>query len=410
MFGEDRLEGLEYLPEPEDVRILSAVDSSVVSHDNEWRSNVMGHSPNIVRPVMRTRRRITPFGTIITIAFIGLLLVFAYRMDLLFVELPPPTSEWAFEQTGVRDFQDEGYTGEGVRICLVDTGVSVEHDSLSGMSLVWKDFVSNSDTPKDYGGNPHGTMMVGILASSGHQIGVTPNATIGMAASLSSNSDGENVGDSRVVARAIDWCRTDFQAHIISLSLGGKEDFTAREGATVSAVRQAIDSGIFVVSAAGNDGGPDDDGDVASPAHLEDVITVGALTRDIVKWDNTSVGSLSDSDGENRSWPNQKPEVSAPGFQIVSTGTENNWYLYSGTSDATVFVSGALALIIEANPFLMQNGVSPDIDCLMDLKNALANSSMAIDSNNHSPYTGYGSLNVVEWNKEFRLTQTCYVA
>ena len=113
-----------------------------------------------------------------------------------------------------------------------------------------------------------------------------------MAASLSSNSDGESVGDSRVVAKFIDWCRTDFQAHIISLSLGGKEDFTAREDATVSAVRQAIDSGIFVVSAAGNIGGPGDDGDVASQAHLEDVITVGALTRDIVKWDNTSIGSL----------------------------------------------------------------------------------------------------------------------
>ena len=370
----------------------------------------MGHSPNIVRPVIKNRRRITPFGTIITITFIGLLFVFTYRMDFLFVELPPPTSEWAFEQTGIRDFQDEGYTGEGVRICLVDTGVSVAHDSLSDIDLVWRDFVSDSDTPKDYGGNPHGTMMVGILASTGHQIGVSPNATIGMAASLSSNTEGENVGDSRIVARAIDWCRTDFQANIISLSLGGKEDFTAREGATVSAVRQALDSGIFVVSAAGNDGGPDDDGDVASPAHLDEVITVGALTREIVKWDNTSMGSEVNSNGVNRSWPNQKPEVSAPGFQIVSTGTENNWYLSSGTSDATVFVSGALALVIEANPFLMDNNRDSEIDCLLDLKHALANSSVPLSSEIHNSYSGYGSLDVGAWNEEFRLSQTCYIA
>lgn len=409
MFGDDRLEGLEYLPEPTDSRILSAVDSTVVDHDTEWRSAVMGYSPDVVRPVSKIRRKITPLGSIITICFIGLLFVLAYRMDLLLVQLPPPTSEWAFESTGIRDFQDEGYSGEGVRICMVDTGVSLEHESLEDMDVVWRDFVSDSTEPTDYGATPHGTMMVGILASNYHQLGVSPNATIGMAASLSSNEDGDNVGDSRLVAEAIDWCREDFQANIISLSLGGKEDFTTREGATVSAVRQAIDSGIFVVSAAGNDGGGDDDGDVASPAHLDDVITVGALTKDEVKWENSSIGSLQDSNGELRQWPNQKPEVSAPGYQIVSTGDNNDWYVSSGTSDATVFVSGALALVIEANPVLLENRNSADIDCLSDLKMSLANSSRSLGGGEHDQFTGYGILDVGAWSTEFRLTQTCFV-
>ena len=410
MFGEDRLEGLEYLPEPTDSRILSAVDATVVNHDIEWRSEVMGYSPDVVGPVSKIRRRITPLGSIITICFIGLLFVIAYRMDLLLVQLPPPTSEWAFESTGIRDFQDDGYSGEGVRICMVDTGVSLEHDSLENIDVVWKDFVSNSDEPIDYGATPHGTMMVGILASDSHQLGVSPNATIGMAASLSSNEDGDNVGDSSLVAKAIDWCREDFQANIISLSLGGKEDFTTREGATVSAVRQAIDSGIFVVAAAGNDGGGGDDGDVASPAHLDDVITVGALTKGEVKWENSSIGSLQDSNGELREWPNQKPEVSAPGYQIVSTGDRNDWYVSSGTSDATVFVSGALALVIESNPFLLQNRNSGDMDCLSDLKMSLANSSRALGEAEHDQFTGYGILDVGAWNTEFRQTQTCFIS
>ena len=138
MFGDDRLEGLEYLPEPTDSRILSAVDSTVVDHDTEWRSAVMGYSPDVVRPVSKIRSKITPLGSIITICFIGLLFVLAYRMDLLLVQLPPPTSEWAFESTGIRDFQDEGYSGEGVRICMVDTGLSLEHESLEDMDVVWK--------------------------------------------------------------------------------------------------------------------------------------------------------------------------------------------------------------------------------------------------------------------------------
>ena len=62
----DRLEGLEYLPEPTDSRILSAVDSTVVDHDTEWRSAVMGYSPDVVRPVSKIRRKITPLGSIIT--------------------------------------------------------------------------------------------------------------------------------------------------------------------------------------------------------------------------------------------------------------------------------------------------------------------------------------------------------
>ena len=78
---------------------------------------------------------------------------------------------------------------------------------------------------------------------------------------------GGNSGDERTVAEAIRWCQDTFEADIISLSLGGEQNLDAnREGATASATRRAVDSGIFVVAAAGNDGGVGDDGLVSVPA------------------------------------------------------------------------------------------------------------------------------------------------
>ena len=142
---------------------------------------------------------------------------------------------------------------------------------------------------------------------------------------------------------------------------------------------------------------------------MDDVITVGALTKGEAKWENSSIGSLQGSEGELRTWPNQKPEVSAPGYQIVSTGDNNDWYVSSGTSDATVFVSGALALVLEANPFLLENRNSADIECLSDLKMSLANSSRSLGGGEHDQFTGYGILDVGAWSTEFRLTQTCFV-
>ena len=173
-----------------------------------------------------------------------------------------------------------------------------------------------------------------------------------MAAALSADGD-NNTGSETRVGDAIRWCIFDFEADIISLSLGGEQDQSAsREGPAVSATRQAIDEGIFVIAAAGNDGGSADDGFVSAPGNVNLAITVGASNRDGSVWSQSSMGELVDSNGNPRIFPHQKPELTAPGVGIVSTGKNNQWYSSSGTSDATVFVAGALALILEAHPEL----------------------------------------------------------
>jgi subtilisin family serine protease len=158
------------------------------------------------------------------------------------------------------------------------------------------------------------------------------------------------------------------------------------------------------VAAAGNDG-LDDDGDVASPGSVELAISVGATTREGAVWANSSSGSLTDKNGESRAHPHMKPEVVAPGERIVSTGEDNLWYSSSGSSDATVFVTGALALILEDQPRLKpQSG--GDSSCLVEVKRALLE-SLGEGDGVHDLRRGYGLLSASAWLEEARDIPSC---
>ena len=106
-----------------------------------------------------------------------------------------------------------------------------------------------------------------------------------------------------------------------------------------------------------------------------------------------------------RDHPHMKPEVVAPGVRIISTGEDNLWYSSSGSSDATVFVTGALALILEDQPHLkaQPNGNS---SCLVEVKRALAD-SLANGGDDHDPRGGYGLLDASLWLAEARAISAC---
>ena len=357
---------VEYLPEPSDRRIVSAVDPTVIGFQNEWRSEIMGWAPYEVEPVVRPRRRTFRHLEWLCLRCSSRRVCSCGRTSGLW-ELPLPESEWAFEDTSIRTLQESGLTGEGVRVCMVDTGIDGTHEAFSSSQIEFKDLVGTSRVPVDYGAVAHGTLMAGLLLSTSHCPGAAPNASFAMVAALRDNGEGENTGLDSDVADAIRWCQFEFNADIISLSLGGSDDSETTEGGSSSATRQATDAGI-VIAAAGNDGL--DDGDVASPGSVDLAISVGATTRAGTLWSNTSIGSPLDREGQERQSPHLKPEVVAPGERIISTGEDNLWYSSSGTSDATVFVTGALAPILEDQPWLkpQQGGNS---SCLIQVKQAL---------------------------------------
>ena len=399
------LRDVEYLPEPTDRRIVSAVDPTVVGFQNEWRSEIMGWAPYEVEPVVRQRRRPLTVPGMVAFALLVSASLLMWQNQWIVIDLPLPESEWAFEDTSLRDLQQAGLSGEGVRVCMVDTGVDASHEAFSTSQIEFKDLVGTSRTPIDYGAVSHGTLMAGLLLSTSHQTGAAPNASFAMVAALSDNGGGENTGLDNDVADAIRWCQFEFEADIISLSLGGSEPRGGSEGGSSSATRQATDAGVYVVAAAGNDG-MDDDGDVASPGSVALAISVGASSKTGALWSNTSTGSAYDRDGVERQTPHLKPEVVAPGERVISTGEDNLWYSSSGTSDATVFVAGALALILEDLPWLKPQP-GGNASCLIEVKQALVDSMSESGVPEHDARGGYGALDAEAWHQSALRIRDC---
>jgi len=400
------LDSVELLPEPDDDRILSAIDPSVVGFQDEWRSEVTGWAPMVAKPIHRVRGRRFLFTNLALFAILASLMLWVWQSGYMFIDIPPPKSEWAIEQAGFNDDVLDGLTGKGVRVCIVDTGIDISHSAFEGFQVVFNDMISNSASPVDYGVIAHGTLMAGILISQFHQMGVASGITLGVVAALDDDGTGMNTAGEQTISDAIEWCIEQFSADIISLSLGGTQsDSMTREGPSVSSTRKALDRGIFVVAAAGNDGGNGDDGRVSVPSNVPLAISVGASSQGGDLWDNSSKGNQVTFDGEQRLHPNQKPEIIAPGVGIISTGAEDSWFSSSGTSDSTVFVTGALALILEDQPQL-RSSATQDSSCIGEVKQSLRLS--ASDSiYQHDDSLGYGNLDAGAWLEEVRKMPNC---
>jgi len=401
----EEMDGVDYLPEPSDPRMLSAVDPSIAGWQDQYRSQVVGWEPLPVPMTQAPRRVIHRTTGVWVVAIIVASLFVLWNTQSPITELSYPDSEWAWKDSGLRELQASNLSGNGVKVCIVDTGIDVKHPDLESTDLKFKDFVGQSTEPVDYGSSFHGTMMAGILVADGHIKGAAPNVSLSVAAALQSDNNGENTGDENVVAAAIEWCWEQQNADIISLSLGG--DAMAGSQSTYSAVELALEKGVFVIAAAGNDGGEDDDGFVATPSNVPLAIAVGALDEEGKMWPSSSKGNQNLQQVTRKS-PNQKPEIVAPGVEIISTGPSSSYYLSSGTSDATVFVTGVVALMIEKYPELRRanaNGTS----CIELVKHAIANSSDTVAGQQlpHDDWAGYGSLNSPNLLSEVGRTLPC---
>ena len=400
---------LEYLPEPEDPRMLTAIDPDAPGYPPEAYGASIEQAEAWRQATNENLRRATPrpWGITAALCIVAALLLTYPQFSSYFVGALTPNSNWAYEDTNIYTLQDDlGLTGNGVLVCIVDTGIEVTHPDLANANLVrYRDFVGGDDqTIQDRGEDRHGTMMAGILVADGEYRGAAPN--VGLVVAVALNSEGSTESES-TVADAIEWCWNDMEVDIISLSLGGDPDPENPLGSmTADAVSDALDHGVFVVAAAGNSGGAGTEiTDVSIPANVDGVIAVGAVNRDGTLWERTATGSETEgSEGDTRVEPNQKPEVTAPGVGIISTSDPSLAIPYSassGTSDSTVFVTGALALILERHGDALSIGNTPrsGIDLV---KQALANSCQThpLQGEEHHPRWGYGTLDALAWERE----------
>ena len=395
------IDRLELMPEPEDPRLLTTVDPRAPGYPGSAYGITDEEARRLRWPLDPLKEALWPWGAVFfSIGTVALLLAWPFVDSYLTPLLPD--SEWAYETTGIRELQDGGLTGEGVSVCIVDTGLDILHPDLSDINIAgFRDFFDESNQEiKDIGSEYRGTMMVGILASNGTFLGAAPEASISIALAL--GPEGSS-GQQDRVSLAIRWCRITQEADIISLSLGSDPgQGMGIETETVTSVQEALDEGIFVIAAAGNTGA--DSSDVSVPANIEGVIAVGAYRSSGTIWPDSASGSDIDPyTGQSREYPHQKPEIIAPGVNIFSTASTelDPPYAYSsGTSDSTVFVTGALALILEqfGDEIAGEDGKIDSEEMAM-VKRALANSANQESSSvgNHSSRLGYGSLNAMEW-------------
>ncbi len=203
------------------------------------------------------------------------------------------TSVPQINATAVWQLQDANgnpVTGKGVVVAILDTGVDYTHPDLGGCKgfgckvIDGYDFVNDDWDPMDNDG--HGTMVAGIIAASGALKGVAPDAELLVYKVLEPSEDGPASGDTSDVIAGIGDAIKD-GADIICMSLGGELDRT--DDALASAVNRAVESGVIVVAAAGNDGPYI--GTIYSPASYENVIAVGSVGTDTMKQFNLEVVS-----------------------------------------------------------------------------------------------------------------------
>ena len=261
-------------------------------------------------------------------------------------------------------WQPLGNRGEGVTVCIIDTGIDSDHPDFAGRIGLTKDF-SGKGSVED--GNGHGTHVASTVAgtgaaSNGKYVGVAPAASLMVAKALS-DAGGGRMSD---VMAGVEWAVQN-GAQILNLSLGSDGSSDGRD-ALSTMCNAAVDAGKVVVVAAGN-AGPGAN-TVGSPGAAEKPITVGASTDTDGMANFSSRGPTADG--------RVKPDISAPGSKIVAaraTGTsmgtpvDDKYTSAQGTSMATPHVAGLCALILKANPRLTPAEVKRILrDTCIDLK------------------------------------------
>ncbi|MBN3939239.1 S8 family peptidase [Nostoc sp. NMS9] len=259
-------------------------------------------------------------------------------------------NNWGADLVKAPEVWAQGYTGRGVVVAVVDTGVDYNHEDLTnniwtntkeiagngidddGNGYIddnygWNFADKNNNTLDD---NGHGTHVSGTIAGENNNYGVTGiayDAKIMPVKALDSSGSGSYSSISKGIRYAV-----DNGANVINLSLGGGSSNRTLE----SAIDYASSKGVIVVMAAGNDGGssPEYPARYASKSG----IAVGAVDK------NNNLADFS-----NRSGTNEIAYVTAPGVKVYSSVPNNQYATYSGTSMAAPHVAGIVALMLSAN-------------------------------------------------------------
>ncbi|MFI9807865.1 S8 family peptidase [Streptomyces sp. NPDC052301] len=240
-----------------------------------------------------------------------------------------------------------GYTGKGVKVAVLDTGVDTRHPDLKDQVVESKNFSAATDATDHFG---HGTHVASIVAgtgakSGGKYKGVAPDAKILNGKVLDDGGSGDDSG----ILAGMEWAASQ-GASVVNLSLGGY-DSPGIDPLEAEVNKLSADKGILFAIAAGNDGPQS----IGSPGSADAALTVGAVDK---KDKLAAFSSTGPRVGDGAI----KPDVTAPGVDITAAaakgsvidqevGEKPEGYLtISGTSMATPHVAGAAAILKQEHP------------------------------------------------------------
>jgi subtilisin family serine protease len=321
--------------------------------------------------------------------------------------------------------------GQGLKIGIIDDGIDQAHPYFepSGFSypagfpkgntkyttpkvIVARAFPSPSthwryaNTPFDPVFSDHATHVAGIAAGDydtptdflgdNNISGIAPKAYLGNYKALTVPTAGFGLdGNAPEIAKAIDQAVADGM-NVINLSIGEPAVAPQRD-IVVQALDNAAAAGVVPVVAAGNDYSAAGLGSIGSPANTPAAITVAASTGG--SWD-TPPNVMADfsSAGPSPISLLPKPDVTAPGVEVVSSVPPNDWEAWDGTSMATPEVSGAAALLLQSHPSWT----------VRQVKSALVSTAVPARSGGHEASTlreGGGRIDVSVANTPLLFTQ-----
>lgn len=262
------------------------------------------------------------------------------QMEVLDISKESTITEGA-DLIGTAGLTTLGYTGDGVSVAILDTGIRARHEDLkhglfttSCLIVENESFVPLVDQDDRDG---HGTFIAGILIgngelSSGENVGMAPGTSIWNLKVL----DDAGEGEVEWIIGAIDWIMAQpAKPDVVSMSFGATPIVPEME----EKVREMWESGIVVVAAAGNEG--PEYYTMNSPANVLDVISVGSCSID------KYLMSFS-SQGPNPYDYYYKPDLVALGEDVTSLSIPNGYGSGYGTSFSVPFIVGGISLLIEA--------------------------------------------------------------
>ncbi len=247
-----------------------------------------------------------------------------------------------------------GLTGAGIKIAIFDTGIDYTHPDLTSHYEGGFDFVNNDNDPMD--DNGHGTHVAGIIA------GIAPSAQIYSLKVIGNDGNGY----SSDIYRALNWA-IENGIQVANHSYGTPLIDSTGSRIMTNAFNIASSNGVVNVVSAGNSGNCSNNDSVQWPARVSSVIAVGAV----------------DQNNNHPCFSSTGPgvDVVAPGVNITSTAIGGRYASESGTSMATPFVTGAIALI-------KSNGSSANME------NALTSTATDLGDIGRDNLYGYGLINV----------------